>query len=62
LGDADGGRCACWAAHDRIQVADTHINFLIREDYGEELETKISTSFIEQAPVGWAHLSEPRTL
>jgi hypothetical protein len=35
---------------------------LDREDYGEELEMKISISLIEQAPVSRVHLSGPRTV
>jgi hypothetical protein len=35
---------------------------LDQEDYREELEMKISISLLEQAPVGRAHLSGPRTV
>jgi hypothetical protein len=35
---------------------------LDREDYGEELEMKISISLVEQALVSRAHLSGSRTV
>jgi hypothetical protein len=36
---------------------ETHINFSVEEDYGEELEEMTSISLVEQTSVGQAHLS-----
>jgi hypothetical protein len=43
------------AVHGHILAVDTHINFSVEEDYGEELEEMTSISLVEQAPVGQAH-------
>jgi hypothetical protein len=45
------------AVHGHILAVDTHINFSVEEDYGEELKEMTSISLVEQAPVGQAHLS-----
>jgi hypothetical protein len=46
----DSRYCAGKAAHDHTLVADTHINFWIK-DYRKELECKISVSVALKAPV-----------
>jgi hypothetical protein len=59
LGNTDSGHCArqgCTRPYPGYRYAH---QLLDREDYGEELEMKISISLIEQAPVGRAHLSGP---
>jgi hypothetical protein len=50
------------AVHGHILAVDTHINFSIEEDYGEELEEMTSISLVEQAPVGRTHMSGPRSV
>jgi hypothetical protein len=62
LGNTDSGHCADKAAHGHILAVRYVHQLLDREDYREELEMKISISLIEQASVGWAHLSGPRTV
>jgi hypothetical protein len=50
------------AVHGHFLAVDTHINFSIKEDYGEELEEMTSISLVEQTPVGRTHMSGPRSV
>jgi hypothetical protein len=62
LGNTDSGHYArqgCTRPYPGYRYAH---QLLDREDYGEELEMKISISLIEQAPVGRVHLSGTRTV
>jgi hypothetical protein len=61
LGNTDSGHCACKAVHDRIQAVDKHIIFPTVKATARSRRWR-SPYHIEQAPVGRAHLSGPRTV
>jgi hypothetical protein len=62
LGNADSGHCTRQGCTRPYPGKGYAHQLPDREDYGEELEMRISTSLIEQDPVGRAHLSEPCTV
>jgi hypothetical protein len=61
LDNTDSGHCACKAAHDHIQVVDTHAIFPTMKATAGSGGWR-SPYLIEQAPVSRAHLSGPRTV